>query len=164
MKKYLLFAIMAGLLCSCNNNEPALENNLTYADGNLTFVYSLSAKDGNIKNTFTKHEWLVVQLDIQNNGEDTMMVNADYLGHLGLCYDSKNQLVESMSAYTYNDTLPVFKPVCHGTNAQFEYPFFVDVPAGFYHYQNPCVVLYTKGKDTDITELTIPLIINFNIQ
>ena len=54
MKKFLFFAIMAVVFGACNNNEPALENNLTYADGNLTFVYSLSAKDGNIKNTFTK--------------------------------------------------------------------------------------------------------------
>lgn len=164
MKKIIMLALIAVIFIACNNNEPTFDDGLTYADGDLTFTYSLSDKEGNIKNTFTQDEWLVVHLNIQNDGEDTIMVNADYLGHLGLCYDCKNQLVGSMSEYIHNDTLPVFKPAFLGTNVRFAYPFLVDVPVGFYHYQNPCVVLYTQGKETDIKKITIPLIINFNVQ
>ena len=163
-KFFLLFAVLAVIFVACNNNGPTFDDSLTYAEGYLTFTYSLSDKEGNIKKTFTQDEWLVVHLDIQNDGDDTVMVNADYLGHLGLCYDSKNQLGESMSEYIINDTLPIFKPAFHGTNAQFVYPFLIDVPVGLYHYQNPCVVLYTQGKDTDVKKITIPLIINFNVQ
>ena len=158
--KIFLFSVLALLFAACNNNEP--ENNVkTYSQGDLTFSYYLSDIKKNIRNSYATNEWLVIHLDIQNDGQDTIMVNAD---NLGLCYDCKNQLVESMSAYIKNDTLPVFKPLLQGSNVRFTYTYLVDVPANTYHYQNPHIFFYTKGNEIDMKDIIIPLTINFNVQ
>lgn len=160
MKKVFLFAVIAFVLFSCKSNELESEVKI-YKIGNLTFSYYLSGSKANTY--FAQGEWLIVHMDVKNEGEDTIMVNADYLGHLGLCYDSDNQLVESMS-YINNDSLPVFKPAFQSTNARFSHAFLIDVSAGTYHFQNPRVVYYTKGNEADLKDITLPLTINFEVQ
>jgi hypothetical protein len=162
-KFFLLVALLAVVLGGCKPNEPEVEIK-TYVMGNITFSYYLSDKEGNRKNTFTQNEWLRVNLTIENEGQDTLLVNADYLGNLGCCYDNGGQFVESMSAYVHNDTLPVFKPSYNNSPSLFSYVFYVDAPTGSYHYQNPYVVFYVKGNENEINEITVPLTINFKIK
>ena len=85
--KFFLFAVIAVTLVSCKNNEPD-GGKQTYKMGNLTFSYYLSESKTNT-NTYAPGELLIVHLDVQNGGVDTVMINADYLGS---CYN-KNQLM-----------------------------------------------------------------------
>ena len=160
MKKltFFLLAVMAVMLVSCKGNEPD-GGNQTYKMGNLTFSYYLSESKTNT-NTYAPGELLIVHLDVQNGGVDTVMINADYLGS---CYN-KNQLMESMSTYITNDSFPVFKPTYRGTTARFSYVFSIDVASDSYYYKNPHIYYYKKGNEGDIKNIMIPLTINFNVQ
>lgn len=163
MKKIIQFCLATVVLvafAACEKNEP-VKYGQTCAIDKMTFSYYLSDTSGNIKNTFKQDEILILNLDIHNDGQDTLMVHAYYFG---TCYDSKNQPIESMSCYTYPDTLPVYSPIVPDETSCFDYAFFVNVPSGYYHYQNPCISLFIKGRENDYKEYTIPLTLNFQVQ
>jgi len=158
--KIILFSVLALLFAACNNNEPE-KGSQSYTINELTFTYYLSDLEGNIKNTFSKEEWLVVHLNIENNSRYILLAHVDNLGN---CYNSQGQFMEEMSTYIFNDTLPAYKTILTGETSCFTYAFFTSISSGLYHYQNPQVSLSSPDNEGDKNEYIIPLTTNFKVQ
>jgi len=168
--KFLFLCFSATILMACENNDPIIVSKQTTTMDNVQYTYYVTDIAATEKSTFSKNEQLIVHLDVQNMGNDTIWANSQF--HGGMCYDTKGNGIEELSAYVYEDSVPVIQSISPNKVLHYAYAFKLDVSSGVYYYKNPSIQLFSASvdveKDSDPAEFTknvmIPLSINFKVQ